>query len=693
MTSTGADQVNGGGGVDTIKLYAKSGTAATQVLPTLSSVEKIWLVNSPANLDVSSLAGVTDLIVETPDTGLSYTLKGSTQTATVKNVTTATTVNLKYGTSDTTANIILDTAGKTGNVLTLDVNAGAAVTTANITTTVGASNVLLANAGAALKTINITGDKALTLDANAVLTIKTINASTATGNMTVTAPTTSDLAFTGGSGDDVIKFAAGKFNTLDVVNGGTGKDTLSLADTGAPSTDLLKAINAATNFETLAFSGGGATIDAALITNGVTSYSVETTAGNFVLTNNTSAGTVTYTALNNAASTDSIANKLGDLTANVALIANSTSQSTTGAETLTGINTLNLSSTFTGTGVQATANAFGTTDAGNADNTKFVVTGTQDLIIAPLKGTTTGSTVDASAFTGKLTATGSAVADSLTGGSAADKLAGGDITGQTDGVKEVDAITVTLAAAADTFNVVVGGVTQAVTATATTAGTAGAIVTALTGNATIAALVSVAVDAGNTSKVNITWLTAGAKTDVTIGAFSAATTAGTAAEVTAGVNASAGTGTAAADVLTGNAGADTFIFKGLQDSAYVSTAATVDKITDFTAGSDKIDISAIAHDVTASLTAATPVYNYTSGSLVAQATVQASVNAASPSTLAAAVTAAATQIVADKVGVFQYGGDTYVFLNDHTATVATTDGLIKLTGAVTLAATDFVFHA
>ena len=684
-TVTAGDQINGGAGTDTFKYY---GAAATVVMPQLSNVENLILIAPTATtaLDVSANTTLTSVAIQDLAGTIAGVKLNANQTMTLDNVTGGNNATIDYGSTATAATLKVANGVAAGTV-NMD---GTAIKTLNINSTGKANTIATLASSGTEATVNFTGDQKVTVTNALNASVKTIDASGMTAGGAVVTAGNADVKFTGGAGADTIKFAAGQFDTFDVIDGGAGVDTLSLADTGAPSANLLKAINAVKNVETVAFSGGGATVDASLITNGATSYQIDTTAGNFALTNVTSAGTVTYSALDNSASTDSISNKLGDLTSNVTLTASAGSAAKTGAMTLSGINTVNLKSDFTGTGSQATANAFGTTGAGNAGNTKFVVTGTQDLVLAKLAATTTGSTVDAAAFTGKLTATGSGKADAITGGSGADTLGGGDITGNPDGTKEVNTITVTTTGATDKYDVTVAGVTVTTGVlgdTTTTAATA--IAAALTGNATIAALVDVTTA---TNVVTITWKTAGAKTDASL-TLSTGTTAVAAVTKTDGTNPSAGTGAAAADVLTGGAGADTFKFLGLQESAYAADASTVDTIKDFVAGTDKLDISGIVHDITNSATAATVTYVYQSGALVAQSTVQASVNAASPSTLAAAVTAAATQITADKVGAFQYGGDTYVFLNNHTAGVGTADGLIKLTGTVTLGATDFVFHA
>ena len=59
------------------------------------------------------------------------------------------------------------------------------------------------------------------------------------------------------------------------------------------------------------------------------------------------------------------------------------------------------------------------------DNNTFNITGSQDLKLT-VTGAVTGQTVDATAFTGKLDVTGTAIADVIKGGSGNDTMHGGD---------------------------------------------------------------------------------------------------------------------------------------------------------------------------------------------------------------------------------------------------------------------------
>jgi len=470
-TINAGDQINGGEGNDTVKFYDWNGT-----LPSLSSVENLHLIKGHNDLNVAAISGVTNLIVETDDDAHDFTLDGTKQTATFQNVAGDGDgddgANLTYTVSTTAATVVLNDAedsatdGTSDAEFQLDIT-GSALTTLNLVSKTNANRVDLTQGTDVIKTVNVTGDADLYLDATDVDTITTVDASKATGGVTFVAPT-SALKFTGGSGDDRVEFAATEFTVLDVVDLGAGEDTLAIADTtvdASTAATLNKAINAVTGAEVLAFTGAGATLNNAVITNGITGFSLEGVGG-YTITNAVSANTFTY-AVDNKVSTDSIANKLGEQTTNIELVATAVDNASTGGTlTLTGITVVNVDSSFSGAGIQAAVNEFGTTSLTHADNIVINVTGNHNLTIGTLDGTTTGSTVNASAFTGKLVVTGSTLADSITGGSGADTITGGggadSLTGGAGKDKFVFASYVSGTAASD-LDTTAGAVTATIT--------------------------------------------------------------------------------------------------------------------------------------------------------------------------------------------------------------------------------------
>ncbi|MEH2425591.1 MAG: DUF4214 domain-containing protein [Nostoc sp.] len=229
-----------------------------------------------------------------------------------------------------------------------------------------------------------------------------------------------------------------------------------------------------------------------------------------------------------------------------------------------------------------------------------------------------------------------------------------------DGLGKNSIGTLTAAAAVTTLNISGAGTLTIGNGTST-----GAPATVTTINAS-----------ANTGGVNIlSQAAAGTKTTITGGAGNDTLTGGADADtLTGGAGTDILTGGLGKDILTGGAGKDTFSYGTFTDSSVgnIITPTDFDTISDFTEVDDILKIT-----------------GFTAANLIAQAAVQAAVNAAAPANLGNALTAAATQVTASKFGVFQYSGITYVFGNDVTAAVGTNDLLIGLTGNHTLTATNF----
>lgn len=171
-------------------------------------------------------------------------------------------------------------------------------------------------------------------------------------------------------------------------------------------------------------------------------------------------------------------------------------------------------------------------------------------------------------------------------------------------------------------------------------------------------------------------------------------------KITGGVNS-----TTNGDVLTGGAGADIFFFRSRAEviDASLTGAGTVatemDRITDFSAGVDKIQLDTAANVFGTALTFASN----------ATVTIASAVNSANRADLTALATAAetaftgvASSATAVRAYVFSTGAEittaaglankTFLIINDDTAAIAATDTWIDITGVVgTLSSADFVF--
>ena len=414
-----ADTVTGGNGTDTLKVFlAAADTGFTA--PQLSSIETVY-INGGAVAAYTAAAGTTGLVIDAAvqPAATTYTLSG--QALTLQNLKPgqATTTTIA-STADTVENITLNnvTTGTTATWLqTIDLS-GTKQATLNLTATGAASTITLTNTGAALTALNIAGDKALTVT-ESLASVKTINASANSAGVTVDvsgATMVPAFAFTGGSGNDTLTVAAGQLASAALTSGaqidlGAGTDTLVIKDT----TPVYTTINAIKGLDVVQAGVTGATFDMSLLTPSQVAFS------------SVAAGTVS-----NLEATDSVTVK-GAMATSLTVggaVGNSTGTINIGTATTTGFTVASLVTTgltnvaISSNGTNAAANVI--TAMTNSDNSAFTITGSNDLTLAVTAGATvTGDKIDASAFTGKLNATGSNLADILIGGSAADTLTGG----------------------------------------------------------------------------------------------------------------------------------------------------------------------------------------------------------------------------------------------------------------------------
>lgn len=454
-----ADQLNGGGGTDTFEYFAADVDATA--LPQLTNVENVQLIGitKDLNFNFSTATGlkavtyvspaITDITATLPD-GVAL---GVQNTSTVKNITG------NFGNAATaTLNLT--------NVPALDKATlnGAKIATVNVNATGGNTLTTLATDSKVVKAVNISTDKTLTIDkllegsfadaatltltgaGSAKITTKladkvtTIDASKLDGGLNVKAGD-GDVTFTGGKGADTIEFTKDKFDTKDVLNGGDGKDKLVLNNSKLDDT-LTKAINGVTNFETLGLvlDGTDAGLDATKIT-AFKSYEFTGKASTIKVTGVTADNTFTLVGLDNTGKDFTLEanDQKAATTTNLVLKDKSTIENFT--FTAFSSSTVNVASQID-TLKSTDANKLVVKDKGTPNNTKFIVTGNQDLTLDASKATATqiGVTIDASTFTGALTATGATGAatvagntliggkgnDQITGGLGSDSLTGND---------------------------------------------------------------------------------------------------------------------------------------------------------------------------------------------------------------------------------------------------------------------------
>lgn len=451
------DSVNGGAGNDTLRIA----TDTNAIIPTLTSIERLEIVdNVHDSRDVSGIVGLTSFeleggttavaggsdIVVTVAAGQTLSLDGVKDGSANVDVATQGGIVVDSAASVTAVGLSLNNAGAAnaaGAVNSdLDLNVtGAGVATLNINST-GANFVSLATA-AALKTVNISGAGTTTIVGDVAATVTAVNASTATGSVSVSFGG-GDVTATGGSGDDSFAFAA-TLTTADTIVGGAGSDTISIsgADIRVPvANGVLPALNTkVSGVETLAFTGAAAAlISGQTFTNTEITKLLFNTADVVVADQIDFAGSArTYAfgvdntgaaTLNGTAGVTTFNIGLEGSATNGADVGVLTANFTNNTATQVGTGSINISST----GANGTVNTITSIDgnsnvgvpAADLTSTKVTITGSHDLTIG---GVTSASTIDASAFTGKLVVTGSAGQDFITGGTGADTFnitAGGD---------------------------------------------------------------------------------------------------------------------------------------------------------------------------------------------------------------------------------------------------------------------------
>ncbi|MEI3650706.1 MAG: DUF4214 domain-containing protein [Dolichospermum lemmermannii FEM_B0920] len=269
-------------------------------------------------------------------------------------------------------------------------------------------------------TIDLKGDKDLkiaapTLPGNAVTGL-TLDAVTFGAKLEATGTALndsltggiSDNTLNGGAGDDTISLKFAEFDDKDIIDGGTGTDTLRLEGTGDATQDnRLKAINAIKGIDLLSLRGNTVTVDASKITP-VKEYEFEANTVN--LSGATDSNKFTVSTNGSTLNLSEVAQKV-DLTLKGAAVTNLNLQSSKG----------NADPLLANTVTQLKADGNLTLRIQN-----FAANQDRDLVLAA-PTLTEGSvfTLNATAFTAKLTATGGAGNDILIGGTVNDSLTGG----------------------------------------------------------------------------------------------------------------------------------------------------------------------------------------------------------------------------------------------------------------------------
>ena len=467
-TFTSGDSIDGGEGVDTLKLYGVNNV--NKGLQTVKNVEQLEAFAGSGTYDVSGWEGLekasfkagtvstltanatlTDVALD--GVGADMTLTGDgIANVTVKNLDKDRSVTVVNTTENHALNVALENASKVGKdgvpttSVTLVDAAAEALNLASNGATV--NSVTLSSASAALKTMTVSGEADLVVDglanvsklesidgsaAKGDLALGTLNGATLNvttgsgddtfvlGNTTTHAVTVStgegdDEVTLGaalvkgssidlGAGDDVLRLESAQLNKDATVNGGEGTDALVFTN-DATFASANADLNAVKGFEVLGVEGATLTVDSSLVN--FDDFLVSA-AGSITMTNAQDNDTVTFEA--GASTNNSITMAARNTVLDLNLAGDGKAVADVSA-TVEGATTLNISSTGLLEEKASTLTADNNVLNLTGDNAKLNLTGDQDLTLT-LKGSTKGFTVDATGFEAKLDVTGSDSQDTI----------------------------------------------------------------------------------------------------------------------------------------------------------------------------------------------------------------------------------------------------------------------------------------
>ena len=467
-TFTSGDSIDGGEGVDTLKLYGVNGVS--KGLQTVKNVEQLEAFAGSGTYDVSGWEGLekasfkagtvstltanatlTDVALD--GVGADMTLTGDgIANVTVKNLDEDRSVTVVNTTENHALNVALENASKVGKdgvpttSVTLVDAAAEALNLASNGATV--NSVTLSSLSAALKTMTVSGEADLVVDGLAdvsklesidgsaakgdlalgTLNDATLNVTTGSGDDTFVLGNTATHAVTVstgegddevtlgaalakgssidlGAGDDVLKLESAQLNKDATVNGGEGTDALVFTNT-ATFNAANADLNAVKGFEVLGVEDATLTVDSSLVN--FDDFLVSD-AGKIVLTNAQDNDTVTFEAGVSTDNTITMAARNTVLDLN--LVGDDKAVANVSAM-VGGATTLNISSSGLLEEKASTLTADNNVLNLTGDNAKLNLTGDQDLTLK-LTGNTKGFTVDATGFEAKLDVTGSDSQDTI----------------------------------------------------------------------------------------------------------------------------------------------------------------------------------------------------------------------------------------------------------------------------------------
>ncbi|MDB2376348.1 hypothetical protein N9X00_08630 [Gammaproteobacteria bacterium] len=451
-TYSPTDQINGGGGTDT--LYIES-DRTTENLATVTNVEKIQITAAGAaasNLAITLPNDKAYTHLENLNSTAEVTFNAISNAAANGGITSqpdgevttfAYTATSLLGATD---NLDVDLVGVDGDLTVSGGTAANAMETITLNSLSDGEIDTLTTSGMNTTKLVFTGSGALNLKAitDTGTTIKTYDASASTGNITVTGDNATSNTITGGAGNDSLGGAAGN----DVITGGAGNDEITggagndnldggagddtivlsnvtLDDTvaGGEGTDVLS-LAAAVGYTAILNSGVGISGFETIKTTGALTQDFLGLAGNTItkaVTGSNSAVTLRETAITSVDASTSGANGtlsisqatdgtadamavtlgsvLGATSAQLTLNTVDSETVTVNSIGATG-NSLTLGNNTAGKTATATAAAVAAAAATATDLTSITITGSENLTVIASSKNTALATVNADAFTG-----------------------------------------------------------------------------------------------------------------------------------------------------------------------------------------------------------------------------------------------------------------------------------------------------
>jgi len=287
-TFEATDVLDGGDGADTLTVKLNASIAAE-----LANIETISVDfrGASADLDLENAEDVTSISVTGSTSGAVSNMEIATAVTLSSFEDTLTLSLIDDGESDDTLSLTLNTVGATTANAIVDLTSE--IEAIEIATTTAASYVTIDDSEGTLESAEITGAQALTIAFTSTGTdFATVDASAATGAVTLTLSTTSDVTVTGGTGADTIALGT-TLTSDDTIDGGAGSDTLTFSMTTGTVAPTVTNVEKATII--LADTTPGI-LNATNIASAI-AYSVSATSGStpFVVKNVVDGSTFTFT--------------------------------------------------------------------------------------------------------------------------------------------------------------------------------------------------------------------------------------------------------------------------------------------------------------------------------------------------------------------------------------------------------------